>query len=79
MSASAHPPRPRARLLGRAALAATLVAITALTLTACEDGQGLRDEGPSTPTSPTATAPTATAPTPPPRPTDPDRTAPERP
>lgn len=70
MSASAHPPRPRARLLGRAALAATLVAITALTLTACEDGQGLRDEGPSTPTSPTATTPTAptkppTTPTPP--------------
>ncbi|WP_369171433.1 hypothetical protein AB5J49_27485 [Streptomyces sp. R28] len=54
MSASALPARrPRARLL-----AATLVAITALTLTACEDGQGLRDEGPSTPTSPTATAPT---------------------
>ncbi|NUP20050.1 MAG: hypothetical protein HOZ81_28990 [Streptomyces sp.] len=51
MSASAHPARhPRARLL-----AATLVAIAALTLTACEDGQGLRDEGPSTPTSPTAT------------------------
>ncbi|MEU1255795.1 hypothetical protein ACWHLZ_36970 [Streptomyces chartreusis] len=57
MSASAHPPRSRARLL-----AATLVAVTALALTACEDGQGLRDEGPSTPTSPTATAPT----TPPP-------------
>lgn len=51
MSASAPPARhPRARLL-----AATLVAIAALTLTACEDGQGLRDEGPSTPTSPTAT------------------------
>ncbi|CAM5261316.1 hypothetical protein ACFCYF_40090 [Streptomyces chartreusis] len=57
MSASAHPPRSRARLL-----AATLVAVAALALTACEDGQGLRDEGPSTPTSPTATAPT----TPPP-------------
>ncbi|MEU8752189.1 hypothetical protein [Streptomyces chartreusis] len=57
MSASAHPPRSRARLL-----AATLVAVAALTLTACEDGQGLRDEGPSTPTSPTATSPT----TPPP-------------
>ncbi|MFC8241194.1 hypothetical protein [Streptomyces chartreusis] len=57
MSASAHPPRSRARLL-----AATLVAVAALSLTACEDGQGLRDEGPSTPTSPTATAPT----TPPP-------------
>lgn len=53
MSASAPPARrPHARLL-----AATLVAIAALTLTACEDGQGLRDEGPSTPTSPTATAP----------------------
>ncbi|MFI7410877.1 hypothetical protein ACIBU0_19665 [Streptomyces sp. NPDC049627] len=37
-------------------LAATLVAIAVLTLTACEDGKGLRDEGPSTPTSPTATA-----------------------
>ncbi|MFE7445407.1 hypothetical protein ACFU7X_33715 [Streptomyces chartreusis] len=57
MSASAHPPGSRARLL-----AATLVAVAALALTACEDGQGLRDEGPSTPTSPTATAPT----TPPP-------------
>ena len=77
MSASAHPPRFRARLL-----AASLVATVALTLTACEDGQGLRDEGPSTPTSPTATAPTAptaTAPTPPPRPTDPDQTAPDGP
>ncbi|MET9967271.1 hypothetical protein ABZZ80_15445 [Streptomyces sp. NPDC006356] len=61
MSASAHPPRPRssARLL-----AATLVAVAALTLTACEDGQGLRDEGPSTPTSPTAT-PHTTPTTPP--------------
>jgi hypothetical protein len=55
MSASAHPARARVRLL-----AATLVALAALTLTACEDGEGLRDEGPSTPTSPTATtAPTA--------------------
>ncbi|MDO0912718.1 hypothetical protein QQM39_18265 [Streptomyces sp. DT2A-34] len=44
MSASAPPARhPRARLL-----AATLVAIASLTLTACEDGEGLRDEGPST-------------------------------
>lgn len=60
MSASAHPPRTRARLL-----AATLVAIAALTLTACKDGQGLRDEGPSTPTTPTATTPTTpAAPTP---------------
>lgn len=43
MSASAHPTRPRARLL------ATLVAIATLTLTltACEDGEGLRDEGPA--------------------------------
>ncbi|WP_217214662.1 hypothetical protein [Streptomyces sp. AC550_RSS872] len=62
MSASAHPPRPRARLLGRVALTATLVAVAALTLTACEDGQGLRDEGPSTPTSPTATTPTTPSP-----------------
>lgn len=53
MSADAPPARrPRSRLL-----AATLVAVAALTLTACEDGQGLRDEGPSTPTSPTATTP----------------------
>ncbi len=57
MSASAHPTRTRAGLL-----AATLVTILALTLTACEDGEGLRDEGPSTPTNPTATAPTAPAP-----------------
>ncbi|MFG2555254.1 hypothetical protein [Streptomyces sp. NPDC048581] len=57
MSADAPPARrPRARLL-----AATLVAVAALTLTACEDGQGLRDEGPSTPTSPTATAPPPTS------------------
>lgn len=53
MSASAHPPRTHARLL-----AATLVAIAALTLTACKDGKGLRDEGPSTSTSPAATTPT---------------------
>ena len=39
---SAHPPRFRARLT-----AATLVAAAALALTACEDGKGLRDEGPS--------------------------------
>jgi hypothetical protein len=58
MSASAHPTRARARLL-----AVTLVALAALTLTACEDGEGLRDEGPSSPTSPTATA----APTTPPK------------
>lgn len=42
MSAFAHPTRARARLV-----AATLVAIIALTLTACEDGKGLRDEGPA--------------------------------
>ncbi|MFC5215731.1 hypothetical protein [Streptomyces coerulescens] len=53
MSASAHPPRSRARLF-----AATLAAVAALALTACEDGHGLRDEGPSTPTSPSATSPT---------------------
>ncbi|WP_031478152.1 hypothetical protein [Streptomyces bicolor] len=57
MSASAPPARrPRARLL-----AATLAAIAAFTLTACEDGQGLRDEGPSTPTTPTATTTTPPA------------------
>ncbi|KAB2974101.1 hypothetical protein F8R89_20210 [Streptomyces sp. SS1-1] len=39
---SAHPPRFRARLT-----AATLVAAATLALTACEDGKGLRDEGPS--------------------------------
>lgn len=43
MSASAPAARhPRARLI-----AATLVAIAVLTLTACEDGEGLRDEGPA--------------------------------
>ncbi|MFF5481514.1 hypothetical protein ACFY5C_29890 [Streptomyces sp. NPDC012935] len=43
MSASAPPARrPRARLL-----VAMLVTIAALTLTACEDGEGLRDEGPA--------------------------------
>ncbi|MET9829068.1 hypothetical protein ABZ078_07115 [Streptomyces sp. NPDC006385] len=50
MSASAPPARHhRARLF-----AATLVAIASLTLTACEDGEGLRDEGPSTHQKPTA-------------------------
>ena len=39
---SAHPPRFRARLI-----AASLVVVAALALTACEDGKGLRDEGPS--------------------------------
>ncbi|MFE5894022.1 hypothetical protein ACWCQZ_20910 [Streptomyces sp. NPDC002285] len=34
--------RPHVRLL-----AATLVTIAALTLTACKDGEGLRDEGPA--------------------------------
>lgn len=50
------PSAPTARALARL-LAATLVAVAVLTLTACEDGEGLRDEGPSTPTGPTATAP----------------------
>ncbi|MEU3786266.1 hypothetical protein [Streptomyces sp900129855] len=35
-------PRTRVRLL-----AAALTAVAALALTACNDGQGLRDEGPS--------------------------------
>ncbi|MFE7276182.1 hypothetical protein [Streptomyces sp. NPDC057623] len=59
MSASAHPTRTRAGLL-----AATLATVVALTLSGCEDGEGLRDEGPSTPTSPTATAPEALTPPP---------------
>ncbi|MFI6014984.1 hypothetical protein ACIBAG_40495 [Streptomyces sp. NPDC051243] len=67
MSASAPPARrPRVRLL-----AATLAAIAALTLTACEDGQGLRDEGPSTPTTPTATTTTTTTTTTPKAPDNP--------
>ncbi|MFH0516431.1 hypothetical protein ACHBTE_04550 [Streptomyces sp. M41] len=69
MSASAHPLRARARLL-----AATLVAVSALGLTACEDGEGLRDEGPSSSTAPTTTTPprpTAPTPTPPPAPAGP--------
>ncbi|MFC4503858.1 MULTISPECIES: hypothetical protein [Streptomyces] len=38
-----RPTRPaRVRLL-----ATTLIAVAALTLTACRDGEGLRDEGPS--------------------------------
>ncbi|MFJ1811692.1 MULTISPECIES: hypothetical protein [unclassified Streptomyces] len=36
------PTRPRVRLL-----AAALTAAAALALTACQDGEGLRDEGPS--------------------------------
>ena len=47
MSASKPPTRPRSRLL----LAAT-AAIAALILTACRDGEGLRDEGPSSMTTP---------------------------
>ncbi|MBT2675661.1 hypothetical protein J7E95_33690 [Streptomyces sp. ISL-14] len=35
-------------------MAATLVAIASLTLTACDDGEGLRDEGPSTVHEPAA-------------------------
>lgn len=42
----APPTRRRARLL-----AAALTAAAALTLTACNDGEGLRDEGPSRPGS----------------------------
>jgi hypothetical protein len=38
----AAPTRRRVRLL-----AAALTAVAALTLTACRDGEGLRDEGPS--------------------------------
>ncbi|MEU5282117.1 hypothetical protein AB0G87_37545 [Streptomyces asoensis] len=38
----AHPDRRRLRLL-----AVALTAVAALALTACHDGQGLRDEGPS--------------------------------
>ncbi|SCD53342.1 hypothetical protein GA0115242_107720 [Streptomyces sp. SolWspMP-5a-2] len=64
---SARPPSRAARLLLPA-----LTALTALTLTACEDGEGLRDEGPSTAGVPTATAPGAPSLTPasgrPPRP-----------
>lgn len=40
--ASAAPVRRRVRLS-----AAALTAVAALTLTACHDGEGLRDEGPS--------------------------------
>lgn len=39
---SAQPARTRLRLL-----AAGLLALTALALTGCEDGQGVRDEGPA--------------------------------
>ncbi|MCX5050135.1 MULTISPECIES: hypothetical protein [unclassified Streptomyces] len=46
---SASPTRTRARLL----LAAT-AALAALVLTACKDGEGLRDEGPSSVSSPTS-------------------------
>ncbi|WP_416983292.1 hypothetical protein [Streptomyces sp. T028] len=47
-------PRRRIRLL-----AAALTATAALTLTACNDGQGLRDEGPSN-TGPISTPAPAT-------------------
>jgi hypothetical protein len=39
-------PRTRTRVRVRL-LAAALTAVAALALTACDDGQGLRDEGPS--------------------------------
>ncbi|CAM5705335.1 hypothetical protein [Streptomyces aurantiogriseus] len=42
MPKQATPTRHRARLL-----AAALTCAAALTLTACHDGEGLRDEGPS--------------------------------
>lgn len=48
VSASAH---TRASRL----LAALTVVFATLTLTACEDGEGLRDEGPSTSTTQTTT------------------------
>ncbi|MDH6698548.1 hypothetical protein P3T26_003005 [Streptomyces sp. MAA16] len=54
---SARPPSSAARLL----LTSLAVAAT-LTLTACEDGEGLRDEGPSTAGVPTATAPGTSSP-----------------
>jgi hypothetical protein len=54
---SAPPTRTRTRLL----LAAT-AALAALVLTACRDGEGLRDEGPSSLNTPAAqSAPTAGA------------------
>ena len=56
---SAPPTRTRARLL----LAAT-AALAALVLTACRDGQGLRDEGPSSLTTPAARSAPAAAPAP---------------
>ncbi|MBY8340117.1 hypothetical protein LXH13_18515 [Streptomyces spinosirectus] len=56
---SAPPTRTRARLL----LAAT-AALAALVLTACRNGEGLRDEGPSSLNTPTAPAAPAGAPSP---------------
>ncbi|TQJ54856.1 hypothetical protein OHU34_18335 [Streptomyces sp. NBC_00080] len=53
------PTRRRVRLL-----AAALTAAAALTLTACHDGEGLRDEGPSGAGTPTGTG-TPTGPGPP--------------
>ncbi|MEU3610706.1 hypothetical protein ABZ725_00110 [Streptomyces sp. NPDC006872] len=38
-------------------LAAALTAVAVLTLTACDDGQGLRDEGPSSPATLNGSAP----------------------
>ncbi|MFJ9540658.1 hypothetical protein ACIRPX_25750 [Streptomyces sp. NPDC101225] len=57
---SARPTRTRARVL----LAAT-AALAALVLTACRDGEGLRDEGPSSLTTPAARSAPAPAPSPP--------------
>jgi len=56
---SASPTRTRARLL----LAAT-AALAALMLTACKDGEGLRDEGPSSPGSPAGQSAPAQTPSP---------------
>lgn len=49
--ANAHTRAPRL-------LAALTVVLATLTLTACEDGEGLRDEGPSTSTTQTTTTTT---------------------
>ena len=49
---SAHTDRAYVRLL----FAAAAVALAALTLTACKDGEGLRDEGPSSAGVPSATS-----------------------
>ncbi|MFV8186302.1 hypothetical protein [Streptomyces sp. AF1B] len=56
---SAPPTRTRARLL----LAAT-AALAALVLTACRNGEGLRDEGPSSLNTPAAQSAPTGAPSP---------------